>query len=107
MDSKVLNILDVFKNKIIEIYDNRLSRLILFGSQARGDDVDGSDIDVMIVLNDDEVNPIKEIDIITDFLADISLEFNRVVSCVFMSEKRFQNEKSPLILNVKREGKVL
>jgi len=36
--------------------------------------------------------------------ADLSLENDLVISCVFMSEERFATEQSPLLINVRREG---
>jgi hypothetical protein len=35
--------------------------------------------------------------------ASLSLANDVVISCVFMSEERFVTEKSPLLLNVRRE----
>lgn len=107
MNHKIRQILNIFKNKINELYKNRLSNLVLYGSQARDEAEEGSDIDILIVLKDQDVNAIKEIRIISDLLTSLSLEFNEVISCVFVSEQRYLNEKSPLILNVRKEGIIL
>ncbi|MCK7514903.1 MAG: nucleotidyltransferase domain-containing protein [Desulfobacterales bacterium] len=81
---------------------------MLFGSQAREDAVDGSDIDIMIKLKDKEVDSIKELRKHYRYiLADLSLEFDQVISCIYISENRYLNEKSPLLINVRREGIVL
>jgi uncharacterized protein len=107
MNHKLRKILRIFKNKINELYKNRLANLILYGSQARNTAEEGSDIDVLIVLKDEEVNAVQEIRKAGDIIASLSLEFNEVISCVFVSEKRFLNEKSPLLLNVRKEGIIL
>jgi predicted nucleotidyltransferase len=76
---------------------------VLFGSQARGDAEPGSDIDVLVVLQG-VVSPCEEIARTINDVADISLAYNEVVSCVFVSEEQFERERSPLLLNVRREG---
>jgi predicted nucleotidyltransferase len=107
MKYKIKKIIKEFKSKIENNYKNRLLSVVLFGSQAREDAQEGSDIDIMIVLKDEEVNSSKELKETIDIIADLSLEFDEVISCVFVSEKRYKNEKSPLLLNVRREGIVL
>ncbi|MFH0765154.1 MAG: nucleotidyltransferase domain-containing protein [Calditrichota bacterium] len=84
-------------------YRDRLSCLILFGSQARGDAEDGSDIDVLVVLKG-KVSPGLEVTRISPITASLSLQYDVVISCVFVSEKRYQSEMSPLLMNVRREG---
>ncbi len=89
-----------------ELYGPRLVRLILYGSQARGDAEPGSDIDVLVVL-EGPVNPGAEIERAGEITAPLSLQHNVVISCVFVSAERFNREQSPLLLNVRREGVLL
>lgn len=106
MDNKLKKILKKFKSELIKIYDKNLDSVILFGSRARNDFIEGSDIDVLILLNN-ETKPIQEIRKINSIISDISLNVNNMISCVFMSKQRFEQENSPLILNIKKEGIVL
>lgn len=106
MNNKLKKILKHLKKELTSTYKKNLTSIILYGSQARGDNVEDSDIDVLIVLND-EINPIKELRKINASLSNISLEFNQLISCVFMSKNRYEKEKSPLILNIKKEGIIL
>jgi predicted nucleotidyltransferase len=85
------------------IYGERLLRLILFGSQARKDATAGSDIDILVVLKG-SVNPAQEIARTGEISAALSLKHDVVISCTFVSEKRYNTEQSPLLLNVRREG---
>lgn len=85
------------------LYGSRLDRLILYGSQARGDAEPGSDIDVLIVLNG-SVDPHAEMIQTSAIVADLSLRHDEVISCFFISSQRFYREQSPLLLNVRREG---
>ena len=96
-------ILTELRTRFQELYGERLVQMILFGSQARGDAEDGSDIDVLVVLSG-EVNPGQEIDRTIDTVAEISLNNDAVVSCVFMDEDRYLHRNGPLLRNVRREG---
>jgi len=103
MDQKVKDILGELRTELRSLYGERLERILLFGSQARGDADLESDIDVLVVLKGD-VQPGAEIDRTSDAVADLSLANNVVVSCVFISSQRYATERSPLLLNVRREG---
>ncbi len=49
-------VLGKVKDASERLYGNKLNRIILFGSYARGDNVDGSDMDIMIILDCDAAN---------------------------------------------------
>jgi predicted nucleotidyltransferase len=77
--------------------------VILFGSHARGDAEPGSDIDVLVVLRGD-VSPIGEIQRTLDIVDDVSLDHDVTVACMFVSETEFSRDRTPLLINVRREG---
>jgi predicted nucleotidyltransferase len=85
------------------LYGERLARLVLFGSHARDDAVPGSDIDLLVVLHG-PVDPGKEIARTSQVTASLSLKYDTVISCMFVSADRYSSEQSPLLLNVRREG---
>jgi predicted nucleotidyltransferase len=103
MDDVCRTVTRELRERLADLYEDRLVRLVLFGSRARGDEVSGSDIDVLVVLRG-PVSPCEEIERTIDITAGISLEYDVVVACVFVSEDRFTQEQSPLMLNVRREG---
>jgi len=103
MPPKIQTILTELRRRFEALYGERLVRMVLFGSQARGDAEPGSDIDVLVVLKG-LVSPCEEIARTINDVADISLEHNQVISCVFVSEEQFEQERSPLLLNVRQEG---
>jgi uncharacterized protein len=97
------HILSVLQTYCKQEYGDRLVQVILFGSQARGDAAPDSDIDVLIILQG-AVCPVDEIKQISEFIADLCLEYNTLISCIFMSDEQFQRSNSPLLLNIRREG---
>ncbi|MEZ4595172.1 MAG: nucleotidyltransferase domain-containing protein [Chloroflexota bacterium] len=99
-------ILAELRSQLEELYGNRLVHLVLYGSQARGDALPGSDVDVLVVLAG-SVDPATEIDRVSPITAVLSLEHDIVISCVYISEERYVEENSPLLLNIRREGIVV
>lgn len=85
------------------LYAERLVHLVLFGSQARGDAEPSSDIDVLVVLKG-QVSPGEEIARTSEIKAALSLQYDVVISCTYVSADRYATERSPLLLNVRREG---
>ena len=96
-------ILSELKSNLSALYGEQLSGLFIFGSQARGDGEEDSDIDVLVVLKG-KVSADEEISRATPITAELSLKHNVVISCVYISEKRYLTENSPLLINVRREG---
>lgn len=86
-----------------QLYGERLVRLVLYGSYARGEATEESDLDVMVVLKG-AVNPVLEIARMNGAAFDIGLEHNVLVSTVPVSEDDFNRSTSPLFVNVRREG---
>ena len=103
MNPQIQTILTELRRRFEALYGERLVRMVLFGSQARGDAEPGSDIDVLVVLKG-LVSPCEEIARTINDVADLSLTHSEVISCVFVSEDQFERERSPLLLNVRREG---
>jgi len=86
-----------------KLYGERLARIMLFGSQARGDASPDSDMDVLIVLKG-AVNPGEEILRTGSIVADLSSRLDGVINCVFMDEARYLHRNGPLLRNIRREG---
>lgn len=106
MSSRVHDILDELRQRFSDHYGRRLLRMVLFGSQARGDAVADSDIDVLVVLQD-PVDPVAEIFATGQMVSEVSLQFTSVVSCVFAGKAQFAAGNEPLLRNIHREGIVV
>lgn len=88
------------------LYGERLAEVRLYGSYARGNQEPGSDIDVLVVL-DGDVDPGEEISRTGRLVSSLSLESNHLISCTFVSAKRYNLEASPLLINLRKESVVL
>jgi uncharacterized protein len=75
MNDKLTTVLAELRRRFEVLYGTRLVQMMLFGSQARGDAVPGSDIDVLVVLRG-EVSPCEEIARTIEDVADVSLHHN-------------------------------
>ena len=86
-----------------ELYGDRLAYITLYGSHARNEATPDSDIDILVVLQGN-VKPCTEITNTGEIISQLSLQFDTVLSCLFISETEYLNHISPLLLNIRREG---
>jgi len=92
-----------------EILGNHLTKIILYGSFARGDYTENSDIDIMILTTLTE----KEIEVVETEIFDVAFEFQMKyfvdISVVLKNEEQFNYWLGvlPFYDNVQREGIVV
>lgn len=109
--NKIRNIIDEFIKGVDEILGNRVKKVILYGSYARGDFNKDSDIDIMILtdLSDDEI--VKYRSDIYGLAYDIEFDnnFDVTISPLVKNIDKFNYwlEALPFYMNVQREGVVL
>lgn len=96
-------ILRSLRRELSRVLGDELVSVILYGSQARGQANAASDIDVLIVVRDDS-NYRGLIQRTSAVISDLSLRYDVVISRVFVSKERFEQEQMPFLLNVRREG---
>ncbi|NJP07064.1 MAG: HEPN domain-containing protein [Chloroflexaceae bacterium] len=86
-------------------YGDRLAALVLFGSQARGDAVSGSDIDVLVVVHGSE-QPQDSV-FAGDLTAYLLEQYDQYASLFHISFDTYLHEQSPRLINIRREGMLL
>jgi len=99
----IRKILGDFRESVKQLYGDRLKDIVLYGSWARGEATDESDIDLIVILAG-KVIPGKEIDRMIDVITDVNLRHDTLLSVYPVSEKDYRTVNSPLLMNARREG---
>ena len=98
-----------FSRQVKRILGDKLSKVILYGSYARGDYRENSDVDIMILttLTDDEIKKIETS--IFDLAFDFQMEYGMDISVIIKNEEHFVHWLGalPFYDNVEKEGIVL
>lgn len=100
-----------FVNKVNELLGNRVKKVVLYGSYARGDFNEDSDIDIMILtdLKDDEISLYRRK--VSDIAYDIEMynNFDLVINPLLKNIDKFNywGEALPFYINIKKEGVIL
>lgn len=100
---KLKPILAELKRGLQEIYGDRLRAVVLFGSQARGEATEDSDVDVAVVLDDFD-NAHTEPDRYADLMYDLFERHGELIMSVPMREREWRELDWRLYRNVRREG---
>jgi len=106
MNDSLKPILAELKQRLTELYGERLSQLILFGSQARGDATEDSDVDVLVVL-EGEVDLATEVKRTSDLRLEYSLEKGLLISPTFISVSRYRENNLPLMIEIQSDAVTL
>ena len=100
---KVSEIIKKYHEKIIDIFKDQLENMILYGSFARDEAYEGSDIDILVILRPpfDYANAMRKT---SELTANMSIQYDVVISRVFVSNSDFKERNLPFFMNVRREG---
>jgi len=88
------------------VYGEDAPRMMLYGSEARGDAKEASDVDVLLIYQH-AISRGEEIRRLGDVLADLNLTYNLLISVLPIAETEYQSATGPFWANVRREGVVL
>ncbi len=105
MDQTGDPILVRFRAALADAYGERIERVVLFGSRARGDARPDSDYDVAVFLKDfagvvEEMGPIAEIE------TDILMDAGAVINALPLRAGAYR-ERTGLMTELRREGRDL
>ena len=104
---KEQNILRQFKTIITTKFPGEISEILIFGSKARSDSKEDSDVDILVITESEDWNLMRSI---RDIAYDLELE-NEVILSIQIFSKSYteflRSFRSQFINNVDRESVVL
>ncbi len=106
LNKKESNAISKLKYELLKSFPG--VELVLFGSKARGDFMDFSDIDILILVDEEVDCELK--DKIIEIAYDIELENDIVFGFIIENKKSWRSSRyrvMPLYQNVEREGIVI
>lgn len=99
----LVDVIAQLRQGLRELYGDRFRDLLLYGSYARGDAREGSDIDLLILLAG-PVNTSREISRIVDLSAPLSLAHDIVLSVMPISDEAYEKGNTAFLRTVRREA---
>ena len=92
-----------YRAAVTELYGDRIERIVLYGSRARGDARWDSDYDVAIFLKDLE-SRFREARPIADIELAIMDETGAIVSALLYPAGHWRDPSSPLMSEIRKDG---
>ncbi|MCD7890107.1 MAG: nucleotidyltransferase domain-containing protein [Oscillospiraceae bacterium] len=102
-------ILDEVAKSYRKTYGNNITKIFLYGSYARGDYHDDSDIDIVAIVKGDRLELQNELKKVWDVSNDLGLEYEVIVSPTVIPYDEFEEWKEdlPYYRNIEKEGIVV
>jgi predicted nucleotidyltransferase len=98
-------IVQEFARELRQRLGNRIQKIILYGSRARGDYFEGSDFDFVVVVDQKDKDLEEQI---LDVQVEILDEHERLISAQVLNPDTWQFEqRMPWGMNIKKEGRQL
>ena len=106
MPDNIRDIACSFAKQVREVYGSSLKRVLVYGSYARGDYKNNSDIDIMILVDAETAEIKKNFNTVCDLAFDFEMDYGVVISPLVKNEKQFLrwSKTLPFYKNVKKEG---
>jgi uncharacterized protein len=98
-------LLNEARTAIKSIYGDRLAKIILYGSYARSEQTEESDIDLLVVVKDAEIDRFKEISEINHYFYPMRLKYEIDISVHPITQQSFEKGVGFFLKRVKAEGK--
>ena len=103
------HIVDITVKEIPELLQNDVEEIVLYGSYARGDYTEDSDIDIAILTRSDRKSNESYGDQLDEIATRIGYDTYEIVNYVCLPFKEFEEKKSwyPYFQSIEREGVIL
>jgi predicted nucleotidyltransferase len=102
----VLRILEEIKEEISMALGDAVKEIILYGSYARDEQTEFSDVDIAVLVDDDNMDMPAIKDKLGDIKVDLSLKYDVVISIIIKKYRQFiqKRESVPFYSVIHREG---
>lgn len=110
MDKELIdNVITEFIKMVQERIGEDIIQCRLFGSCARGDYDDDSDIDIILLTNCNRQESEQYMDVLIDMVTELAMKYFVVVNALCVPYKEYQEKKSwyDFFVNIEREGQVI
>lgn len=106
-DEMEQDVLQELVDGILSVMQEKLVRIVLYGSVAKGTPTKESDVDVALLMHGGLDK--KTEDALSDMIVDMNLKYDKVFSVIDIDFEKFQKweQVMPFYRNVSREGVVL
>jgi len=104
MKKKIEEIINQINCELKRKFKEKLDKIILFGSYARGDYDNESDLDVLVLVEDSQLK--KYNDEIIDFEVDLTIKYGILPSIILRNTNYYNENKEviPFFRSVEKEG---
>jgi len=104
---KLKKVLELLVQSYRDVYGSNIMDIILYGSYARGDYTEESDIDVVAVVHGTRIELQKKLKNVWDCAAEIGLENDVILSPTVITYDEFVRYRNtlPYYKNIAEEGK--
>jgi predicted nucleotidyltransferase len=96
-----------YKANLQNLYGDELAEVILFGSHARSDNRDESDLDFAVVLRNPNTRTTGEIAKISFIGSRLSLKYGRMISSLPVSLHKKQTSMQGIYQEIRKEGIII
>ncbi|MFV0363606.1 MAG: nucleotidyltransferase domain-containing protein [Suipraeoptans sp.] len=106
MSERLKIFLDEYRKSVKNIFGETEFRIILYGSYARGDFTETSDIDIMIIVDSQPEKISFYADRIYDITYDYELKYNKEINPNVQSCQIYERWKNvyPFFANIEKDG---
>lgn len=106
MTEKVKTVTAEVNDELLKVFGGKIERIILYGSNARGDFNLESDIDIMILLNCDQKEISENRKAISRIASRVGLRNDIMVSLLARNREDYEKNipYQPFYQNIEREG---
>ena len=106
MPVHISDVMQEFAKSVRKILGNSLDSVIVYGSYARGDYTESSDIDIMILVDSTEVTIKQKGRMVSDITFDFNLDHDIMIMPIVKNVNHFQYwlPADPFYKNVTNEG---